>query len=623
MAASLAQGFLKQQTVDDSGLFAWSRRFFRLSHEGDLHGSASELAAQPDTSVSVLGIRLAREWRVSSPAAGYGFDVVWPSGRVWSFLSDSADTTRTWVAAFNALAQRTAEDRADETITVAQSPLRASADRRANGDTPLKLGPSAELPRPTPAAPANLHQSAAHDESAALTKRVQELEQEVAEGTRRSEERLRAAEQSHRAEVDALREELAMQANQAAALSLQKALQTKVDRLQEELAAQVKRNHTLEERLSNRCDRSELKESRLREELSALAERFRGTQESMSGLGEEHEAEMRRLAEDFRRESTKLRNRISALESDLARATEVREELVQRRVQEAEERFRDAQNRVEEEVRVAVRREVEGAHMRELAAMQRKCSSDVAQAVAEEKKLAASQVETVRAGFVQREKELAADVKRLEELHGRRAGKLETQLAEAKAEQQRLSSALQELKEGEERRIQEMRKQVESRHASAVSQAAQVSELNTQLASLQRLVQESRVREQSYRDQLSQSMEENKALRYEIAEVRRHATDGSYQTHQWRNLMRELELSKATVESCLHIAQDEVKMLENELSRLKDENHDLRDIINRSDNIIYGKAKRSASLGRNKENGGGVANSATLGGTNRTRRDML
>ena len=596
MAASLAQGFLKQQTVDDSGLFAWSRRFFRLSHEGDLHGSASELAAQPETSVSVLGIRLAREWRVSSPAAGYGFDVVWPSGRVWSFLSDSADTTRTWVAAFNALAQRTAEDRADETITVAQSPLRASADRRANGDTPLKLGPSAELPRPTPATPANLHQSAAHDESAALTKRVQELEQEVAEGTRRSEERLRAAEQSHRAEVDAL---------------------------QEELAAQVKRNRTLEERLSNRCDRSELKESRLREELSALAERFRGTQESMSGLGEEHEAEMRRLAEDFRRESTKLRNRISALESDLARATEVREELVQRRVQEAEERFRDAQNRVEEEVRVAVRREVEGAHMRELAAMQRKCSSDVAQAVAEEKKLAASQVETVRAGFVQREKELAADVKRLEELHGRRAGKLETQLAEAKAEQQRLSSALQELKEGEERRIQEMRKQLESRHASAVSQAAQVSELNTQLASLQRLVQESRVREQSYRDQLSQSMEENKALRYEIAEVRRHATDGSYQTHQWRNLMRELELSKATVESCLHIAQDEVKMLENELSRLKDENHDLRDIINRSDNIIYGKAKRSASLGRNKENGGGVANSATLGGKNRTRRDML
>ena len=585
MAASLAQGFLKQQTVDDSGLFAWSRRFFRLSHEGDLHGSASELAAQPETSVSVLGIRLAREWRVSSPAAGYGFDVVWPSGRVWSFLSDSADTTRTWVAAFNALAQRTAEDLADVTITVAQSPLRASADRRAHGDTPLKLGPSAELPRPTPAAPASLHQSAAHDESAALTKRVQELEQEVAEGT-----------QSHRAEVDALREELAMQ---------------------------VKRIRTLEERLSNRCDRSELKESRLREELSALAERFRGTQESMSGLGEEHEAEMRRLAEDFRRESTKLRNRISALESDLARATEVREELVQRRVQEAEERFRDAQNRVEEEVRVAVRREVEGAHMRELAAMQRKCSSDVAQAVAEEKKLAASQVETVRAGFVQREKELAADVKRLEELHGRRAGKLETQLAEAKAEQQRLSSALQELKEGEERRIKEMRKQVESRHASAVSQAAQVSELNTQLASLQRLVQESRVREQSYRDQLSQSMEENKALRYEIAEVRRHATDGSHQTHQWRNLMRELELSKATVESCLHIAQDEVKMLENELSRLKDENHDLRDIINRSDNIIYGKAKRSASMGRNKENGGGVANSATLGGTNRTRRDML
>jgi hypothetical protein len=59
--------------------------------------------------------------------------------------------------------------------------------------------------------------------------------------------------------------------------------------------------------------------------------------------------------------------------------------------------------------------------------------------------------------------------------------------------------------------------------------------------------------------------------------------------------LNELELSKVAVESCLHIAQDEVAMLENELKRIKDENLNLRAIIQRSDKIIYGSSKASFS----------------------------
>ena len=633
MAAALAEGFLKQQGVDAGGLFTWERRFFRLTESGDLLGSV-DAASQSSSAVSVLGIRLAREWRVSSPAAGFGFDVVWASGALWSFLAASADECRAWVAALNALAQRSVNDRAsDVTQTVEQSPLRQDLRREdLDGEvTPVKgvKGPSTVIQIPVDRIKVGVEGDDRRLDSERLRVRVRELEGELAAG----DERLRVLESRHAGELSALRSELAslqslqpgsqteVAAAEAAALARQSALQVRLERLQGELAAQVRRNETLEERLKSRNDRAAAQEDELRGELGGLAERFRAAQEAMVGLAAERDAEVRGLEQTFQRETAQLRDRVRRLEAELERGVAEREELVGRRLREAEERFQDAQRTCEEEARVSARRELESAHTRELAALQRKCNADVAQAVAEERKAAAAQVDALRKSFVKREQELAADVERLEQLHRRKVEKLESQLAESKLEQKRLSDALQEQREAEDRRVQDAKKRLEATHSSAVSQAAQVSEMSAKLSALQRLLQESRSREQSYRDQLSQTMEENKTLRFELTELRRVAAEGSYHTHQWRSTMKELELSKATVESCLQITQDEVRMLENELRRLKDENNDLRDIVNRSDNIIYGKPKRTATHTKNKENG----NNGPVGpgSMSRARRDLL
>lgn len=648
MAAALAEGFLKQQGVDASGLLTWERRYLRLTETGELVGSAD--AAEPaSTAVSVLGIRLAREWRVSSPAAGFGFDVVWASGTLWSFLAASAAASKAWVAAFNAIAQRsTADKSSDVTQTVDQSPLRLPGNRRDEGDsntTPVKLGSSPSIHRIADrasqgsgegnrghrdsSAQVDLSPDHGASETASLRARVQELERELAVAGRLAEEKLRAQERRHMDEVGGLRSDLASRhpqqrpqgeiaAAEAAAFARQRDLQARLEGLQDELAAQVRRSEALEERLRSRNDRAEAQESDLRAELSGLAERFRAAQEAMEALAEERDAEVRSLEQTFNEETARLLGRVRRLEGELERAGAAREELVGRRLGEAEERFRDAQRTCEEEVRASMRRELESAHTKELAALQRKSGADVARAVAEERRLAADQVEALRRGFLKREQELAADVDRLEQLHRRRVEKLDSQLSESRLEQRRLSEALQELREAENVRAQEAKRRLEATHSSAVSQAAQASELSSKLAALQRLLQESKCREQSYRDQLSQTLEENQTMRGELTELRRVAAEGSFHSHQWRSAMRELELSRVTAESCLQISQDEVRMLEVEVSRLKNENNDLRGIVNRSDNIIYGKAKRSTA---NKENGRN--GSVGQGSLSKARKDFL
>jgi hypothetical protein len=82
-AVVLCEGFLKQQIVDDAGLYSWKKRYFILLDSGDLKIQSQSGSDDGAEVTSALGIKSAREWRVSSPAAGYGFDTVWASGKLW------------------------------------------------------------------------------------------------------------------------------------------------------------------------------------------------------------------------------------------------------------------------------------------------------------------------------------------------------------------------------------------------------------------------------------------------------------------------------------------------------------------------------------------------------------
>lgn len=56
-----------------------------------------------DNVISVTTVSFAKQWSVSSPVAGFGFDVVWTTGSIWSFLADDESTCMMWVYSINEL----------------------------------------------------------------------------------------------------------------------------------------------------------------------------------------------------------------------------------------------------------------------------------------------------------------------------------------------------------------------------------------------------------------------------------------------------------------------------------------------------------------------------------------
>jgi hypothetical protein len=101
------EGPLKQQCLGDSGLYHWDDKYFRLHvPSGVLEVfPKNEDTKEYETEATVMsfsGAKHAKEWSISTPTIGsYGYDVVWDSGRIWSFLAKDMSTCRQWVQAIN------------------------------------------------------------------------------------------------------------------------------------------------------------------------------------------------------------------------------------------------------------------------------------------------------------------------------------------------------------------------------------------------------------------------------------------------------------------------------------------------------------------------------------------
>ena len=119
-----------------------------------------------------------------------------------------------------------------------------------------------------------------------------------------------------------------------------------------------------------------------------------------------------------------------------------------------------------------------------------------------------------------------------------------------------------------------------------------MKKLNTEL-------QESHAREESYRSQMSELLEQNRLLRAECNACRNQADLGMAQAHSLQKAIRHSDLSESSRFSTLKIAQDEIKMLEHEISRLTHANQTLTDDILKYENMIYGRAHQSGSHKQN------------------------
>jgi hypothetical protein len=145
----ICRGLLKQQIVDENGLYKWESKYFLLkiskailivysddyeSRSGPSSGKNNENEVQEEDDdeeesvlcrLSLIGSKYAKEWSISTPAIGsFGFDILWSSGRIWSFLAEDEFTCKRWVQAINE--------------TIERNPIRKEEDRFGENKIPFQ-----------------------------------------------------------------------------------------------------------------------------------------------------------------------------------------------------------------------------------------------------------------------------------------------------------------------------------------------------------------------------------------------------------------------------------------------------------------------------------------------------
>lgn len=115
----MIEGIIKQQCTDDQGLYVWQKKHFKLNQsDRSLTITSLEYKEEVDSSqynndpvstqtyyvkVPLNTVKYAKAWSYSSPLAGYGFDILWTSGKVWSFLVETEEACNQWVSGINSV----------------------------------------------------------------------------------------------------------------------------------------------------------------------------------------------------------------------------------------------------------------------------------------------------------------------------------------------------------------------------------------------------------------------------------------------------------------------------------------------------------------------------------------
>eukprot|EP00601_Ochromonadales_sp_CCMP2298_P013781 CAMPEP_0173217624 /NCGR_PEP_ID=MMETSP1142-20121109/599_1 /TAXON_ID=483371 /ORGANISM="non described non described, Strain CCMP2298" /LENGTH=198 /DNA_ID=CAMNT_0014145225 /DNA_START=134 /DNA_END=727 /DNA_ORIENTATION=- len=125
--AAYCEGTLKQQCLDGNGLYVWERKRFTLDIPSqNLYVRLGTETETEQTVVSLRGSKYAKEWSFSSSLAGFGFDLVWASGKIWSFLVDDEPTCKSWVLSINRSVSQVSEGEENAERKSDSAPLRHS-----------------------------------------------------------------------------------------------------------------------------------------------------------------------------------------------------------------------------------------------------------------------------------------------------------------------------------------------------------------------------------------------------------------------------------------------------------------------------------------------------------------
>ena len=158
-----------------------------------------------------------------------------------------------------------------------------------------------------------------------------------------------------------------------------------------------------------------------------------------------------------------------------------------------------------------VRQEQEGLRLRDQAVLEKRYESEIEVARTEERKARAREVDNLKAIFRANERQTAEDLTQLEKLHSERVHRLEVQVDTLKSNLSAAEQVAHDATELANKGSQEVRKQAAEHVKQAKAAVKKADHLSQQLHEAHKETQECRVRENSFRDQLSKSLEENRA----------------------------------------------------------------------------------------------------------------
>lgn len=93
-------GVLKQQFSSSEGLYEWKRHQLRLDITNGIIESLDDVDVEQKIILAGYA-QYAKEWAISSPIAGFGFDIVTYPGTILSFIAADDETCMNWVRCIN------------------------------------------------------------------------------------------------------------------------------------------------------------------------------------------------------------------------------------------------------------------------------------------------------------------------------------------------------------------------------------------------------------------------------------------------------------------------------------------------------------------------------------------
>jgi len=108
----MLSGDLQQQSTDSDGLYTWAKRHFNIDPSGKMLSVQDIDSANRRSEVvqmDLTGLKFAKEWTSVMNQTEVGFDVIWESGTIWSFLAENEAVCKHWVDSFNNAARSSSD----------------------------------------------------------------------------------------------------------------------------------------------------------------------------------------------------------------------------------------------------------------------------------------------------------------------------------------------------------------------------------------------------------------------------------------------------------------------------------------------------------------------------------